>query len=254
MRRYAALAGLVRQAARASAAACLGLVLSVLPAQAGDRAGIELIGHSEDGRTFAFEEFGIQDGSGFAYSNIFLIDLETDSWVAGSPFRVQSDSEDRLLADIRAEARQAAGKLIAEREITVPAQFIAMIGDGVPETDAQSLRFGVPGFSGPGSVIGDFALSLEGIEMSPHECEAYMDTSPQGFALELTAEEKTVEIHRDTVLPKSRGCAQSYRLFGVAAPFGTYKARGLVTLLSVFTLGFEGPDRRFLAVPIPAQP
>ena len=57
-----------------------------LAADAADRA---IIGFSADGRYFAFEEFGIQDGSGFAYANIFVLDLEDDKWVEGSPVRVQ---------------------------------------------------------------------------------------------------------------------------------------------------------------------
>ena len=50
---------------------------------AGDRALIDLIGYSEDGRIFAFEEFGIQDGSGFPYSNIYVVDLPADKWAYG---------------------------------------------------------------------------------------------------------------------------------------------------------------------------
>ena len=49
------------------------------PASAGDRAQFNPIGFSEDGRYFAFEEFGIQDGSGFPYSNTFIIDLPADN-------------------------------------------------------------------------------------------------------------------------------------------------------------------------------
>ena len=45
------------------------------PALAGDRAVIDFIGYSADSRYFAFEEFGIQDGSGFPYSSIYIIDL-----------------------------------------------------------------------------------------------------------------------------------------------------------------------------------
>ena len=43
-------------------------------AEAGDYADRTILGFSPDGSTFAFEEFGVQDGSGFAYANIYMID------------------------------------------------------------------------------------------------------------------------------------------------------------------------------------
>ncbi len=52
-----------------------------------------MIGYSEDGNYFAFEQFGIQDGSGFAFSDVFVIDLVNDKWTAGSPFEVEAEDE-----------------------------------------------------------------------------------------------------------------------------------------------------------------
>ena len=66
-------------------AASLGLAL---PALAGDRALFQPIGFSADGRYFAFEEYGVQDGSGFPYSNTYILDLPADKWVNGTPVRM----------------------------------------------------------------------------------------------------------------------------------------------------------------------
>ncbi|MBN9059609.1 MAG: DUF2259 domain-containing protein, partial [Rhizobiales bacterium] len=59
-------------------AACLisGALAAAAPtaAMAGDFAERSILGFSPDGGRFAFEEFGIQDGSGFPYSNIFVLD------------------------------------------------------------------------------------------------------------------------------------------------------------------------------------
>ena len=55
------------------------LTLSIcFSAQAGDFAKREIHGFSVDGGLFAFEEYGVQDGSGFPYSNIYVIDTATD--------------------------------------------------------------------------------------------------------------------------------------------------------------------------------
>ena len=73
---------------RSAAAGLLGLALAG-PAVAGDFAERRIIGFSQGGERFAFEEFGVQAGSGFPYSNIFVIDTATDGWVAGTPLRIQ---------------------------------------------------------------------------------------------------------------------------------------------------------------------
>jgi predicted secreted protein len=62
-------------------------------ARAGDAAGREVIGFSPDGRYFAFEQYGVQDGSGFAYSDIMVIDATSDAWVVGTPVRKRADDE-----------------------------------------------------------------------------------------------------------------------------------------------------------------
>jgi predicted secreted protein len=54
-------------------------------------------------------------------------------------------------------------------------------------------------------------------------------------------------LHHDSAIPGSRGCPIGYAISDVV----TYPRQNdtvLVVLLSVFKVGFEGPDRRFLAV------
>ena len=59
------------------------------------------------------------------------------------------------------------------------------------------------------------------------------------------------ELHRDTgQLPESRGCPTTYRIYGVLARPDTGTLDDAVAIVSVYPFGFEGPDRRFLAVPL----
>ncbi len=67
MKPNGAVTALARQA-RLALSTIAALLALASPSLAGDRAGIDFIGYSADGGFFAFEEFGIQDGSGFAYS------------------------------------------------------------------------------------------------------------------------------------------------------------------------------------------
>ena len=230
-----------------------GLALSLCAgsALAGDRAALDIIGYSEDGRYFAFEEFGVQDGSGFAYANIFLIDLAKDGWVSGTPVKVRADSEARPLHSIRAEAQGKFAQYVARFALHQPGELIAMIGDGVPDNDGTNLEFGAVGFSGPGSVQGHNVLTLESFAVpASADCASWTESEIKGFALSLISDDATTELHRDTRLPASRGCALDYRLYGVAVPFPGWSIEGGVALVSVYSLGFEGSDRRFLAVPL----
>ena len=62
-------------------------------AYAGTLAELGSTGFSDDGAYFAFEQYGIQDGSGFAYASFTIVDVKTDSWVPGTPVKVRLDDE-----------------------------------------------------------------------------------------------------------------------------------------------------------------
>ena len=69
--------------ARISLAAVV-LLISVVFASAGDYANLNFIGFSKDGRYLAFEEYGIQDGSGWAYSKFYFVDVAKNAYAAPS--------------------------------------------------------------------------------------------------------------------------------------------------------------------------
>ena len=228
----------------------LGLVLLAAPAMAGDRAAIDFIGYSKDSRYFAFEEFGIQDGSGFAYSNIYLLDLSSDQWVTGTPIRVQAEDEKPTLAAMRAEALDQAAAPLEKAGISVPVEIAALLGDGVPDADGESLTFGAPSY-GIGTVAEMSTVALTTFDStSTLPCAEWTENPPLGFALTLNTDGTSRELQRDETVPESRNCPQAYRLYGVVLPFGATDIGNGVAIVSVYPLGFEGPDRRFIAVPL----
>lgn len=85
-----------------------------LEASAGDTATPQVLGFSADGKVFAFEEHGIQDGSGFPYANRSYIDTATDSFLAGTPIRVRIDDEAADIAAARAQAKEKGDKIVGE--------------------------------------------------------------------------------------------------------------------------------------------
>ena len=86
--------------------ACLALALltafavlgALAPAKAGDAATLNVLGFSSDGAIFAFEEYGVQDGSGFPYANRYYIDTATDTFLPGSPIRKRIDGAVLVIA------------------------------------------------------------------------------------------------------------------------------------------------------------
>lgn len=218
-------------------------------ALAGDRALLELIGFSADSRHFAFEEYGVQDGSGFPYSTIYVLDLAADAWVAGTPVRVRLDDETAALATARATAATQAAELLDSLAIDTPADVVALNGDG-ELTDPATLVFGQPGFA-PNAVTGAYVLRLETFPAaSPTPCADYAGTEPLGLALSLTGPDGAREIFRDATLPASRGCPLAYRLYGVVAPPAAAPPAAYVAIVATYPFGFEGPDRRFIAIPL----
>ena len=238
-------------AASARLAASL-IAFSAAPAFAGDAAAFDPIGFSEDGRYFGYEEYGIQDGSGFAYDNIYLVDLIADKWVS-PPIRVRLDDETAGLATARAQAVEQAKPMLDKAGLTTPAQILLLNADG--EVDANGMAVSFSTFGNGLTSLGDpLALTLSTFASTTSEpCASYgMDDAVQGFALSLTdSAGNAAEIHRDEAVPASRGCVSDYRIHAIISPFPAgASASPMVGVISVYSLGFEGPDRRFVTIPI----
>ncbi|MTI45158.1 putative secreted protein [Roseibium hamelinense] len=230
-------------------AACL---LSAMPAAAGDQATLEVLGFSQDGRYFAFEQHGIQDGSGFPYSEIYVIDVHADSWVSPSPFRQRDKIDDSqgydpvaLLNKTRGENRLAAQSLLASTAI---AGFGATVGSNpVTELSADpfnmtvNIRPVVPPIDGP------MEIELAEFELPDATCASY-GVQTKGFQLNTVYGGEARVRHFDKSLPKSRGCATGYRIERAVSFFPDGKPPVIAIIVHIAKHGFEGPDGRFLAI------
>lgn len=215
-------------------------------AAAGDYADREIIGFSPDGRFFAFEEYGIQDGSGFPYANIYVIDTTTDTWVSGTPIRVRLDDETATLDAARAQARAGATTALASRGIGEPGRLLVSNPLTEVVADRHFAEFFTLVFVPPQTdtnivTIAEYPLQVK-------SCPADFG---QTMAFELTLQtvdgaERT--LHRDNAIPASRGCPLAYGVSDVVAYDAADGNVVLIILLNVFQIGFEGPDRRFIAI------
>jgi predicted secreted protein len=190
----------------------------------------------------------VQDGSGFPYATIYVVDLDSDQWVGGSPFRVVLEDEAASVEDARNEAYTVADGALSEFETNLPHMILALNGDGDARTgEGHSIAFGQPGY-GLSEMPESQTLKLDLVATPPSADCAIIDNKTFGFALSLDGK----AIHADGAkLPASRGCPMGYKIYAVLQPADwSMTEGGTLAVVSTYPFGFEGPDRRFLVVPL----
>ena len=242
---------------RVFAAAFAALMMLVVPALAGDRALFNFIGYSQDGNYAAYEEYGEWDGVGGYYSHIYIIDLETDSWVKGSPYLVDPDpapgvdTDPRPIAVVRAKAMELARAKLDELKINVPGETLFLLGDGMGDERGKFVTYSTPNYKGTGDTQSEATtLAIGDTGGAPSDvCGGDTETNALGFILDVHDRDGQHTVHDDTgkPIPKSRGCVITYNLYAVIEELD---GGPTVAILSVYSHQMEGPDRRFILVPI----
>ncbi len=227
----------------------IALAATCTMAQAGDTASVNILGFSADGSTFAFEEYGIQDGSGFPYANRYYINTANDSFLPGTPVRVRIDQDGASLADARAQAKSQSQSIVSDAVLAENPGFTAG-WNAVTEISADPYRIEVnprPVFP---SIDGTLDFRLAELPM-PDGAECYGFGEAAGFRLTRIATEpgaETTLVHEDNSIPKSRGCPLGYRIAGVQTFYPQGGSPVFAVMIAVRGIGFEGPDHRFIAV------
>src|SRR5690606_17976548 len=107
-----------------------------------ESAEFAILGVTTAGTVIAFEEYGVQDGSGFPYANRFYIATASDSFVAGTPIRVRIDDESASVDDAREEARGRGQAIAADAELARHRGFTAGF-NAITELSADPYRLAV---------------------------------------------------------------------------------------------------------------
>ena len=188
------------------------------PASAGDSAQLQVIGYSADGKVFGFEEYGIQDGSGFAYSHIFLIDTDTDKFLAGTPIKVLVEDEESL-GKIRKLARSKAQPLIDRHQLdNDPGVLAAYNPVSEADSDPHTLRYYPYPSNPPRSQTYTLKLTEKPLP-APKSCLNMVGTY-SGFSLafsEVAGEATAQQIYEEKQVPASRNCPNGYRLAAIVS-------------------------------------
>ena len=233
-----------------TAFAMLGFFLPGTAAVAGDTAELNILGFTPDGGIFAFEEYGVQDGSGFPYANRYYIDVDGDSFVAGTPIRVRIDEEMPTPEAARAEARAQGEAIVPDAELAQNRGTTAG-ANPVTELSADPFRMAVnprPVFPAIDDPL-EFRLTEIPVPM-PERC-ADLGGEIVGFRLvriEPVPGGTTSLLNEDDSVPASRGCPLGYRIGAVQTFFPAGAAPAFAVLIAVRSFGFEGPDHNWMAV------
>jgi predicted secreted protein len=235
--------------------AALFLLLASTTVYAADGAKFRAIGFSKDNRYFAFEQYGVQDGSGFAYTDIFLLDLPNDSWVKGTPITVQVEEEVDWAGSARAKAKQQAADVLRSLAIDSDAEILAANPFTEVLKDRSRIKFhdhynNSMGLYGDSENQGTWDLIVADTKVPlPEGCED--DMGIVGFKLTLKNNKSgaTTLLHEDKTIPKSRFCTVGYDVEAIVQPAGGSDSGQIVAIIGVSRRGFEGADRRFIAVP-----
>lgn len=228
-------------------------MLAASPSFAGDASTLNILGFDAEGGVFAFEEYGIQDGSGFPFANRFYIDTAGDTFLPGTPIRVRIESDGALgdLAEARGQARDQGEAIMPDAELEANFGFTAAYS---PFTDLSSdphrmtinPRPVVPAVDEP------VEFRLTEFQTTAGEICSGLSETMAGFRLVRVGLEpgaETVLVHEDASVPASRTCPLGYRIGAVQTFFPEAGDPVYVVLVQVRSLGFEGPNHRWIAIP-----
>jgi predicted secreted protein len=251
------------------------LLVTAATAQAGDAAARRIIGFSPDGAYFAFEQYGELDAGASAsgYSEIDIIDTRTDEFVGGKPILVVDESEASTLTLEQARAQAAAkakpilakyaiasrGEQTASDKFTFPDEIVGYsdisrleqvsqkrLSPLYDETEVSTIQLDEI----LAASTADCSASFEDIRQSDQALQGDKTGKALGFRLTLQGQDgkpfKT--LHEDKAVPGSRNCPTSYSLSESYQYTPAGKPAVIAVLVQRFSQGFEGRDRRFIAV------
>lgn len=219
-------------------------LLFALPAHAGTFDKLNFIGFSENREYMAFETYGISDGSGHGYSKITFIDVAKNAW-AGRPVKTGTEADMYTEQQARTKTRAKATKQLAALGIVDGATGTHAFSRKITDLTTYSAPVRFARYVSSTYQIGDFELHLNETPVSNTECALHTPPARNIFELSLKNRETntTQVLQKDTKLPKSRYCPESYRIADVFI-----HEKRLVVFLNMFSPGFEGHAMSYLAV------
>ena len=216
---------------------------------AGDTAQRQVIGFSPDGVWFAFEEYGESDGSGAPYANIYVINVDEDKWAKGTPVRINFGEQLAPISQARQAAMKQARPILDKLAITEPGNLLA--STPVTEISANPRRIDFYRNKNLKKPANKLSYVLKEIDFPENKTCKSFGIEEKGFSLSLTkGGSPLTQIYKDKSVPASRHCPMQYAISDVIEFNPASGPTRHIVLIHMYSMGFEGPDSRFLAVPV----
>lgn len=199
--------------------AALLLLAMTQPGYALERPRLDVLGFSPDGRFFAYRQSGVEDGSGAAFADLFVVDTKDDSWVKGTPLRVRAMPSEGNLQHVRDLLDGQSQRLLrrlglnrANAGVTfVPKDRSTMSLDLGRDDKVQLSLSPHPDLAAPGCPV-----------TAPVQRDNLL-----GFTLTARRSNEVTVLHDDHTIPRARGCTIAYRFAS-----GFIKPRGSDTVIA----------------------
>lgn len=196
---------------------------------AGDAATFCSIGWSEDNAYYAFAQFGEQDGSGFPYAELYVVDVEKNDFVPAGVFeQLWQDEVDSGANGINVllELRVQADSLLAAYNISAREHML-------PVFKAEGQECEHAAWSHSESFVLDLVQQAKG-DAGTYESEA-------AFHLLFKPNDDSTL----TIGNKNRYRKNVLR-YDINRVFHSSDTKTLVVVIRLTKLGFEGPDIRYM--------
>ncbi|MBL1419733.1 MAG: DUF2259 domain-containing protein [Alphaproteobacteria bacterium] len=226
------------------------LLTSNISALASDAALSRIIGFSPDGKYFTFEQYGIGDVSGKPFSDIFFIDTIKNTWVE-PPVRVLIDDQTADISKARILALAKATPTI--KSLNTTSHGFILVSNPISQfgNDKYMADFGTnpnaPGYD-------RYKMQLTLHNAPNKKCESYApDTKMFSLTLTSKSNQNITRNYADINMPSSRNCALDYSISEIHYFETTNNDIIFMALINIMSYGWEGLDRRFIAVPFYVQ-
>jgi hypothetical protein len=214
------------------------ILIAAVCSQAADQAWFRLSGFSSDGEYLAWESGGVQDGSGFPWHRVVILDTGTSREVESSLMVLEdefADGVEGLFQNRRNDLLMEFGIEVSPEEPLVyrPLTDLTVQGDSLP----FCLEYHCPGYWSD-----EYTLRLAIIPLGYDE--DYPDWYPEPVSMELTLSGQG--FFSETMPPDEYSYVFGY---GFAAVYrNPVLANRLAVVLHTVVPGFEGSDGRYRVV------
>lgn len=205
---------------------------------------VEFLGFSDDGGYFAWEQYGIQDGSGFPFSSVTVQETEGGAVVWSRRIMLEDDRQDleRAREMCRMEARKA---MAGFSSVWLPGVLCVHHPPTDLSAPGDSVRFHSRLFA-PGYAIGDRTVVLSTRAVTGSELEESWGLVP--VLLSVSVRDNSLGVTRVVMQDDDLAGDRSYTTgYGIESVWALGDSVFAVSI-AMTTLGFEGQDLSYMLV------